>query len=135
MFRLVESINQDPVRLILKPGLKLTSGCIVKIVEHEGIPVVDICDGKHAFGILGNRCWSSDVIDFSKRSMAYVYPQRMIANIDKFDRRCDIQSGCSLYCNSKGILSSKKPFEHAIALAKVIYVPNQEKKHMQILWL
>jgi len=135
MFKLIESMYQDPIRLPLKPGLKLTAGHVVKFAEYNGDVVIDLCDGYSPIGLLGNRCCGGNVVDFTKRSRALVYPQRMIADIGKFDRRNEVKVGDSLYCNARGVLSSKRPFENAYVLAKVISIPSTEKKYMQILWL
>jgi hypothetical protein len=133
MFKVVESISKDSVRFPVKPGVKLTPGHVVKIVEYEGNLVVDLCDGYNAIGLLGNRCFGGNEIDFTKK--AKVYPQRMIADVMKFDRKNAIESGNSLYCNSDGVLSSKKPFEGSMVLAKVISPATKKKRAMQILWL
>jgi hypothetical protein len=135
MFKIIESISPDPIRFPAKPEIKLTPGHIIKIIDYQGNLVVDLCDGSYAFGVVGNVVYGGSKLDFSKGSIAHVYPQRMVANIEKFDRKSDPVVGCSLYCNTKGMLSAKKPFENAIVLAKVIYLPSAEKKHMQILWL
>jgi len=133
MFKLVEATNLDPVRFPVAPGAKLTPGHIVSIYDDEGTLVIDICDGINPFGILGNRCVGGNVIDFKK--VAKVFPQRMIADIDKFDRKSNIEIGSSLYCNKHGILTSQKLRENSLVLAKVITPASKDKKHMQILWL
>ena len=133
MFRLVESTGPDPLRFPIKPGVKLMPGHVIKLVEHDGDLVADRCDGYAPLGLLGNRCIGKENVDFSRR--ADIYLQRMIADVGKFDRRNKIKTGSSLYCNRRGILSSKKPFEGALVLAKVITPANEEKKYMQILWL
>ncbi|MFA5759158.1 MAG: hypothetical protein WC942_07380 [Clostridia bacterium] len=56
----------------------------------------------------------------------------MIVTTSKYDRKNKINSCDSLYCNSKGMLTSKKPFEGAIVLAKVI---SCEKNQIVILWI
>ena len=133
MFRLVEAANTDPVRFPIKPGAKLTPGCVIKITEYEGNQVADLCDGYSPLGILGNRCVGGNTIDFMRS--ANIFLQRMVADVGKFDRRNKVGVGTSLYCSRRGVLSSKKPFEGSIVLAKVITPANKEKKHMQILWL
>lgn len=133
MFKLVESTNSDPVRFPVAPGAKLTPGHIVSVYEHENHLVIDICDGREPLGILGNRCVGGNTIDF--KNLAKVFPQRMIANISKFDRKNEIKIGDSLYCNERGVLSSKKPFKDSVILAKVITPVSKENKHIQILWL
>lgn len=128
-------MNPNPMRFPIKPGIKASPGSIVKIVDYLGTQVIDICDGYCAIGILGNRCIGGNEVDFTKK--AKVYPQRMVANIDRFDRIPEIGVGDSLYCNEKGILSTVKPFASAMLLAKVI-TPNfkkNQKRYMQILWL
>lgn len=131
--KLVEAVGVEPIRFPVKPGAKLTPGNVVKIIEYENDLVVDICDGYNAIGLLGNRCLGGNKIDFTKK--AKVYPQRMIADVVKFDRKNAIKPGYSLYCNTKGILSSKKPFESSVVLAKVITPASEKSKAMQILWL
>ena len=133
MFKIVESINKDPVRFPIKPGVKLTPGHIVKIVQHEKDLVIDICDGRNAFGLLGNRCVGGNDVDLTKKGKVFL--QRMVVDVDKFDRKNPIDIGSSLYCSVRGVLSSKKPFDDAVVLAKVISPATTEKKHMQILWL
>jgi hypothetical protein len=133
MFKLIESENTNPIRFPLKPGVKLSPGHIVKIVEHQGSLVTDLCDGYNAMGIIGNKCVSGERIDFSK--CANIYPQRMIANVDRFDRKNPIEIGSSLYCNGRGTLSSKKLYKDSMILAKVITPASADKKYMQILWL
>jgi hypothetical protein len=131
--KLVEAVGISPMRFPVKPGAKLTPGHVVKIVEYEGNLVVDLCDGYNAIGLLGNRCLGGNEINFTKK--AKIYPQRMIADVTKFDRKNTIESGNSLYCNTKGVLSSKKPFEGSMVLAKVVSPATENKRAMQILWL
>jgi hypothetical protein len=131
--KLVEAVGISPMRFPVKPGVKLVPGHVVKIVEYEGNLVVDLCDGYNAIGLLGNRCLGGNEINFTKK--AKIYPQRMIADVMKFDRKNTIESGNSLYCNTKGVLSSKKPFEGSMVLAKVVSPATENKRAMQILWL
>jgi len=133
MFKLVESLFTEPVRFPIKPGVSLAPGHIVSIVDYEGDLVVDLCDGNSPFGLLGNRCFGGGFIDFGRK--ANVYPQRMVVDLNRFDRDHEINIGSSLYCNKMGLLSSQRPSEHAFILAKVITPASEEKSHMQILWL
>ncbi len=135
MLKLVEASYKDPLRFPIKPGLKLTSGHVVSIVEYEGNLVVDICDGKNPLGLLGNRCVGGNQIDFDTKKFAKVFSQRMIVNIDKFDRTHKIEVGNSLYCNKRGMLTSKKQSDNCLVLAKVISTVSEDKKYLQILWL
>lgn len=133
MFKIVESMSLEPVRLPVKPSTKITSGHIVKTTVYKGSVVIDICDGYEPLGIAGNRCVGGNELDYSKIVM--VYPQRMIADILKFDRKNNIDIGNSLYCNKKGILTSKKPFDNSIVLGKVITPASKSQRYMQILWI
>lgn len=133
MFKLVESISRDPVRLPIKPGTRLVPGNVVMVVEYEGNLVVDLCDGYKPFGLVENRCWGGYQLSFTKKAKVYV--QRMIADLNKFDRQSEIVPGCSLYCNRRGELTSKPPFEGSVILAKVVSPATDQKKQMQILWL
>lgn len=133
MFKVIEAISKDPVRLPVKPGVKLNPGNVIKVVEYNLDLVVDLCDGYSPWGLLGNKCIGGESIDLL--NIAKVFPQRMIVDLSKFDIKNPINIGSSLYCNSQGILSSKIPFEGAFILAKVITPANSEKKHMSILWL
>lgn len=131
--KLVEAVGIEPMRFPVKPGIKLTPGHVVKIVEYNGNLVVDLCDGYNAIGLLGNRCVGGNDIDFTKK--AKVYPQRMIADVLKFDRKSIVEPGYSLYCNTRGVLTSKKPFEGSVVLAKVVSPATEKRRAMQILWL
>lgn len=133
MFKLVESVCMEPVRFPIKPGIRLVPGHVVSIVDYKGDLVVDLCDGYSPFGLLGNRCFGGNFIDFQRK--ANIYPQRMVVDLNMFDREYEINIGSSLYCNKMGLLSSKRPFEYALVLAKVITPANEKKSHMQILWL
>lgn len=133
MFKLVESLVIDPIRFPVKPGASLSPGHVISIVDYEGDLVVDLCTGNTPFGLLGNRCFGGNAVDFQRK--ARVYPQRMVVDLNRFDRSNDIKIGSSLYCNEHGLLSSKQPFEYAFVLAKVITPATKEKNHMQILWL
>ena len=133
MFKLVESVFIDPIRFPIKPGISMSPGHVVSIVDYEGDLVVDLCDGNSPFGLVGNRCFGGSYLNIQKK--ANVYPQRMIVDLNRFDRSFDIDIGSSLYCNKLGLLSSNKPFENAFVLAKVITPANEVKSHMQILWL
>ncbi|MCK9567744.1 hypothetical protein M0R72_02190 [Candidatus Pacearchaeota archaeon] len=133
MFKLVESLSTAPVRFPIKPGVSLAPGHVVSIVDYEGDLVVDLCDGNAPFGLLGNRCFGGGFLDFGRK--ANVYPQRMVVDLNRFDRDHEIQIGSPLYCNTKGLLSSQQPSEHAFVLANVITPASEEKSHMQILWL
>lgn len=133
MFKLIDAISNEPIRFPVAPGANLKPGNIVSIYDHDGTLVIDICDGINPFGILGNKCVGGNTIDFKK--LAKVFPQRMIVEIDKFDRKCNIEVNSSLYCNKHGILTSQKPNENSLVLAKVITTTSKEKKYIQILWL
>lgn len=133
MFRIVESILREPIRLPIKPGTRLVPGNVVSVVEYNGDLVVDLCDGNNPLGLVGNRCWGGYQLSFQRT--AKVYPQRMIADVAKFDRQSKIDIGSSLYCNQRGCLTAEIPFEYAIVLAKVISPASDEKNYMQILWL
>lgn len=133
MFKLVESLFTNPIRFPVKPGASLSPGHVVSIVEYEDDIVIDLCDGNAPFGLVGNRCFGGNAVDF--RQMANVYPQRMVVDLNRFDRESDIKIGSSLYCNEYGVLSSRQPFESALLLAKVITPAGAGKNHMQILWL
>lgn len=117
----------------MKPGVTLAPGHVTKMVEYNDSLVIDICDGPGALGLAENRCIGGNGIDF--KNVAKVHPQRMIVDISKFDRENDIHKGNSLYCNGVGELSSKKPFENSIVLAKAISPADEEKSHMTILWV
>jgi hypothetical protein len=133
MFKVIESVPMDPIRFPVKPGTSLSPGHVVSIVEFENNLVVDLCDGNSPFGLLGNRCFGGSNINFKRK--ANVYPQRMVVDLNRFDRTHEIIIGSSLYCNKQGLLSSNKPFENSFILAKVITPATNEKSHMQILWL
>lgn len=133
MFKIVESMFMEPVRFPIKPGANLSPGHVGSIVDYEGHLVIDLCDGNVPFGLIGNRCFGGNFVDFGRK--ANVYPQRMVADLNRFDRDSEIRIGSSLYCNKAGLLSSKKPFDNSFVLAKVITPANEEKSHMQILWL
>jgi hypothetical protein len=133
MFKIIESITKLPIRLPVKPGIRLVPGNIAKIIEFDNNLVFDLCDGYNALGIVGNRCIGGNELIFNK--MARVYPQRMIADINKFDRNNTIDIGSSLYSSFDGVLTSKKPFDNSIILAKVISPISKENKRMTILWL
>lgn len=133
MFKLVEAMSLEPIRFPIKPGVKITPGHIVKTTIYKDTIVIDICDGHKPLGIAGNRCIGGNEIDYKK--VVKVYPQRMIADLLKFDRKNNIDIGNSLYCNDKGMLTSEKPFEDAIVLGKVITPANESRRYMQILWI
>jgi hypothetical protein len=133
MFKLIESLFVDPIHFPVKPGVSVSPGHVVSIVEYKDNLVIDLCDGSAPFGLVGNRCFGGNVVDF--RQMANVYPQRMIVDLNRFDRESDIKVGSSLYCNEYGVLSSRQPFEGALLLAKVITPAGSKKNYMQILWL
>lgn len=133
MFRVVESLSTDPIRFPVKPGVSLSPGHVVSIVDYKDDLVIDLCDGHTPFGLLGNRCFGGNTIDFHRK--ANIFPQRMVVDLNRFDRDNEIIIGSSLYCNNEGILSSKKPFDEALMLAKVITPATKKKNYMQILWL
>lgn len=133
MFKLVEAITLEPIRLPIKPGIKIVPGHIVKTIYYEDNLVIDICDGYAPLGIAGNRCIGGTTIDYKR--VVKVYPQRMIADLLKFDRKNIIEIGNSLYCNSNGVLTNKQPFEDSIVLGKVITPAGDNRRYMQILWI
>lgn len=134
MFQLIESLILEPIRLPAKPGGYMAPGHVVKISEYYGDVVIERCDGFGPLGIVANRCFGENKhVDFTK--IAEMFSQRMVANISRFDRRCEIRSGYSLYCSNNGLLTSNKPFEDSIVLAKVITPASKNNRYMQILWL
>ena len=133
MFKITEAATRLPVRFPVKPGVVLAPGHVTKTVEYNGFLVTDICDGYDALGLVQNRCIGGNEIDF--KNVAKIHLQRMIVDISKFDRENEIHKGNSLYCNGVGELSSKKPFENSLVLAKAISPCNEEKSHMTILWV
>lgn len=133
MFNIIESINKSPIRLPIKPGISLYPGNIVSIIEYEGNTVVDLCTGNNPLGLVSNRCFGGNKINLYHK--ASIHMQRMVLNLNRFDRKNNIEIGNSLYCNAQGLLSSKKPFEDAFVLCKVITPASKENNYMQILWL
>jgi hypothetical protein len=133
MFRLVESLYQEPIRFPINPGSRLVPGNVVSVLDYNGNLVIDLCDGYKPLGLVGNRCWGGYQLSFQRT--AKVYPQRMIADVAKFDRQSKIEAGASLYCNQRGVLTADPPHEWSIVLAKVISPASDEKNYMQILWL
>lgn len=133
MFRIVESICSESVRFPIKPGVNISPGHILSIVEHEGCLVFDISNGCQPFGVAGNRVKGADNLDY--RLIVHGYIHRMILDISKFDRKNRIDIGTSLYCSQEGMLTSKRLYPDSILLAKVIAPAGSGKKHMNILWL
>jgi hypothetical protein len=133
MFKLVESVLKGAVRFPIKPGVSLAPGHVVSLVQYEDNIVVDLCNGTVPFGLVGNRCFGGSTLNLFRK--AQVYPQRMVVDLNRFDRNFEINIGSSLYCNNVGLLSSNPPFEYAFVLAKVITPATEKKSAMQILWL
>ena len=133
VLKVIEATFPEPIRLPVKPGTKLYPGSIVKLVEYDGTIVADKCDGYLPFGINYTKSFGNKDIDMS--IIASIYPQRMVADVGRFDKKTKYSTGDSLYCNKLGILSNKKAFETSVVLAKVITPPGVRNKYMQILWL
>jgi hypothetical protein len=133
VFKIVESVSLSPIRLPVKPGIIVKSGHVVTIEDYNGYTVINICNGTNPFALVGKKCIGGNEVNTHK--MANIYPQRMIVELDNFDRKNDVEIGNSLYCSTSGVLTSKKPFNSSVPLAKVIYAASVEKNHMQILWL
>lgn len=133
-FEIRDSLISGKIRLPVKPGMKLIPGTIVKISNYNNNVVVDICDGENPFGLIKNKVINlNDYIDFSL--MCEIHFHRMVLDTVRFDRKNYIEIGSSLYCNDKGLLTSKKPRDNSLILAKVISPSRGEKKHMTIFWL
>jgi hypothetical protein len=129
MLKIIESVIRTPVRLPVKPGVKLSPGHVVKLEVYNGNLVATLCDNNNIFGLVGNRKIGLD--DLS--SFVKIYPQRAVVSLNKCDRNNKIEIGNSLYV-SEGVLTTKKPFENSFCVAKVIEPP-AGKKPMTILWL
>jgi len=133
MFKVVESMCSEPIRFPIKPGVSISPGHVLSIVEYEGCLVFDISDGRQPFGVAGNRVKGADGLDYRLIVKGYIH--RMILDISKFDRKNRIDIGTSLYCSQEGTLTSKRPYPDSVLLAKVIAPAGPGKKHMNILWL
>ena len=137
MFKITESIG-DPINLPVKPGIKLLPGNIVSIIEYGDDLAIDLYhsyDGKSPFGIVGKRFVSEDGAAVDLTKTVKVYFHRMVVELTKFDKFNKIEVGSSLYAHKKGILTSKKPYNDSVLLAKVISPKTDEKKFISILWL
>jgi hypothetical protein len=133
MFKIVECAFTHPIRMPVKPGIRISAGHIVRTIDYKNHVVVDISDGYSFLGVAGNRCKGGAEVDYG--NVVKIFPQRMVLRIDKYDKKYPMGAGSSLYVGFDGILTSRKPHERAVITAKVISPETEERKFIEILYL
>lgn len=137
MLKIVEKICDDPIHMLVKPGVRFEVGQIVKLVDFGKDVVVDVCsDGISALGIAGNRCYvDSDKVVYDPKQMLRVWSQRMVFRTSMFEHKREYKAGTALYVNVRGILTAGKPGKEFGCVARVISGPDEKRKYIEALWL
>ena len=136
MLKIVEKLCEDPIHMLIKPGVKFEVGQIVKLIDFGDDIVVDICDGNLAFGIAGNRCYvDSDSVVYDLKRMLKVWSQRMVFRTTMFNHQYKYKAGGGLYVDGEGVLTTEKTKEDSTCVARVISGPNGKRKYIEALWL
>ena len=136
MFKVVEKICDEPLRMLAKPGVKFRPGFVVKLVELGGDMVCDLADEKNALGIAGSRLHIKDEsLRFEPKSMLKVWAQRMVFRTDLYDKTHEMCTGMSLFVSDDGLLTTGKPEGTKLYVAKLISPPDEEHAYLEALWL
>ena len=136
MFKIVEKLCDSPIRMLVKPGVKIRCGVVVKLIDFNGDIVADICDdGKSAFGITSNYCFNkTNAIIYNKYYMINIWSQRMVFRTTNFNKGSEYNPGTAIYTNKNGILTAEK-YNDGICIARVISGPGNGRNWMECLWL
>ena len=137
MLKIIEKVEPGPIRFPAKPGVNLQAGCIGRVVDYEGVQVVDLSDGYGVFGVIGNKRMMN-YISFDREDLVSIWPQRMVFKTSQYDRESIIKyiGGQSLYVNRKGLLTPQKPREDCLCIAKLTKVPGKGSlNYIEALWL
>jgi hypothetical protein len=136
MFKIIESISMDPIRLPMCENISFfRPGFICKIIDHL---YCDVSDGNSVFGILGERFdHTTKVNDHEIRLQKFVnvYTQRMIFRTNEYMFGDYYKSGAKLYVNNRGLLTVKEPYKDAVYYGRVISPPNVDRQYMEALWI
>lgn len=133
MFEVIESIPEEPVHFFVAPGANFKPGNIGRLVEFGDNLVVDISNGNSAFGVLGDTKTPYD--EFNPKDLVRIWPQRMVFRTDEFDKEHKYAIGNPLYASETGLITSKKPWDNAQIVARLIIPPSEEKICLEALWL
>jgi hypothetical protein len=133
LFKIIKVAEKRPVRLPIKPGIKVYPGYVMMTAQYDNNLVLDISDGKGIFGIAGKKCIGGS--NFSYQNVLEVWVQKMVFQTDKFDKTYEILKGSLLYVNNKGLLTSNKSNENIVSVGEVIVPLQNNKKYIEVHWL
>lgn len=130
MFKIVESLILDPIRILSPLKSRVKPGSIGQLKEFDGNIVCELSDGTRPFGIVGDVIYTD-----SKYKFIQVFPQRMVFKTNEYEWKKNYSGGCSLYVSKNGRFTSEKPFKDALCVAKMISPPDERKGYFEALWL
>lgn len=134
MFKIIEKISY-PIRLPIKPNVKLKPGMVGRITDFENNTVIDIGNSHMFSGIIGNRRYSNTAsISWEKEHLVKIWTGRMIFRTDMFDRSSKFKDS-RIYVNKEGLLTSEEPFDDACIVARLISGPSDSRKWLEALFL
>lgn len=124
MFQIIESLNNNFIRI---PKLKneiIKTGHIVELIEVDKDIFCKLSDGEKPFGICGGK----------KDNFIKIWTQLMLFRSDKYDKSASYSCGDLLYVY-KGNLTTIKPFENCYSVGNVVYDFREEKGCIEAKWI
>lgn len=132
MFKFVESIYDQPMKLFPLPGVRFEPGCIAEIKYINDFPFADLSVGNKPLGIVGNSIYV-EAVSYNPKDRVFVWSQRMVFRTDNMEPG-DYETGDGLYCSRNGLLTAEAPSGEPAPIARVISV-FQEKNMLECLFL
>lgn len=123
MFKIIESIKDEPVKFLLYSDVIVEPGSIISLID--GV-YADLCTGKSPFGVV------SDYPD--ERNMVPVWYDAMLFETDIFDHSKSYEEGDLLYVDNAGQITNQKLYnDESYLVGFVSHV--MENKHLEINWI
>jgi len=136
MFRIVEQVGDEPMRFPAKPRVWFEPGMVVKLIQFQGDLVADACDGYDAMGLVGNEMYlDADKPVLDPKFMVEIWSQRMVFRTNKYDLCAPMETADPLYSGWDGFLTTKRPFEGATMLGRIITPPLADRSYFEALFL
>lgn len=124
MINIVNSLQDEPIRLMGLAGFKYEPGRVVEIAEIDNNTVCICSDGSKPFGVVAE---SSDQFGLVK-----IWYDSMTYKTDKFEQGENYKNNALLYVSESGLVTSRKPYENSILVG---YVIKHEKNMLEIDWI
>ncbi len=124
MFQIIESLNNNFIRLPILKNEIIKSGNVVELTEYDNDIYCKLSNGEKPFGICGGK----------KNNYIQIWTQLMLFRSDKYDKQAEYSPGDLLYVFN-GNITTVKPFENCYTVGNVVYDFRKEKGCIEAKWL